>query len=173
MSLTFAIEPLKVCWNEIVVLAAEHWKETEGYRHNQPFSPSFERYNQYDQAGWYAQFTARDSGRMVGYCGMYFVPSMHTQQLLATEDTLFLLPEYRVGRNAIEFHNFIEVECRRRNSVEIGMTAKNEKVARLLDYLGYTRIGTQHSKHLGSADSAQPQPVVENSDVQSVAASSP
>lgn len=167
MSLTFAIEPLRICWNEWIALAAEHWKETEGYRHGQPMSPSFDRYNQYDEAGWFSMFTARDEGRMVGYCGMYFVPSMHTQQLLATEDSLFLIPEYRKGRNAINFHKFIEDECRQRNVVEIGMTAKDEAVARLLDYLGYTRIGTQHSKHLNSsADSAKPQlVVVENSNV--------
>lgn len=153
MNLIFAIEPLTKCWNELMELHAAHWKETEGYRHNQPFAPSFDRYNQYDKAGWFLMFTARDGGKLVGNAGMYITPSMHTQQIIATEDTWFLLPEYRKGRNAVDFYKFVEEECRQRGVVEICMTTKKTNSAqRILEYLGYELVSYQYSKHL-NADS--------------------
>ena len=139
----------------MIVLASQHWRETEGYRHNQPFAPSYARYKQYADIGCFLQFTARDEGRMVGYSGIYIVPSMHTQCVIATEDTWFLLPDYRKGRNAIEFYKFVEAECRSRGAVEIGMTAKlTNSAGRILEYLGYSMTSNQYTKHL-TASSVQ------------------
>ncbi len=149
MSLVFALEPLEKVWNECMELALSHWKETEGYRHDQPFSPDFERYKQYADCGYFLIFTARDEGRCVGYAGMYLTPSMHTQQIIATEDTWFLLEDYRKGRNAIRFYNFVEDEVRRCGAVEIGMTAKMTNGAgKILQYLGYDIVSVQYSKNL-------------------------
>lgn len=158
MSLTFAIERLTPIWPQIMALAHEHWKETEGYRHGQEFAPDALRYFQYNDAGFYVMFTARHEHALIGYAGMYFTPSMHTQKLLATEDTWFLLPAYRKGRNALEFYRFVEQECRARGVVEIGMTAKHGNGAgRILEYLGYREVSRQFSKHL-SYNEASPQP---------------
>ena len=134
----FNIEPLGKVWDECIELAKKHWWETEAYRHNQPFAPDFERYNQFAQVGWFLMFTARDEGKLVGYAGMYLVQSMHTQKMIATEDTWFLLPEYRKGRNAIRFYNFVEKECRSRGATEITMTVKTvNQAGKILEYLGY------------------------------------
>lgn len=149
MSLAFGIEKLAPIWPQIMGLALDHWHETEGYRHGQRFEPDIVRYLQWEQLGCYVMFTARDAGRMVGYAGMYIVPSMHTQDLIATEDTWFLLPDYRKGRNALEFYKFVEAECRRRRVREIGMTAKMTNGAgKILEYLGYREVSRQFSKHL-------------------------
>ncbi len=149
MSLIFAIESLADCWNELVIIHEAHWKETESYRHGQPFAPSFERYEQYNKSGWFLMFTARDGEKLVGNAGMYITPSMHTQQIIATEDTWFLLPEYRKGRNAIEFYQFVEDECKKRGVVEICMTTKKTNSAqRILEYLDYELVSYQYSKHL-------------------------
>jgi hypothetical protein len=162
----FAIEPLSTCWNEMITLAHQHWNETQQYRHSQPFCPSFERYNQYDKAGWFLQFTARDNGKMVGYAGLYLTPSMHTQQLICTEDTWYLLPEYRKGWNAIKFYRFMERECIKRGVVEICLTVPHSTgVSPIHKYLGFEKVSDQFSKHLGSADSAEDQPLLENSNV--------
>jgi GNAT superfamily N-acetyltransferase len=150
MSLTFAVEPLAACWNEAMALAAAHWQETEGYRHGQGFQPIFERYHQYDIAGWFFMATARDGTALVGYAGMYVTPSMHTQLLIATEDTFFLLPAYRKGRNGIRFVQFVEAECWKRGAVEIGMTAKmsNPAAGRILEYLKYQPTSMQYTKQI-------------------------
>lgn len=156
----FAVEPLAGCWDEWLVLAAAQWAETERYRHYQVMAPSFERYNAYDKAGWFLMFTMRDDGKLVGSCGVYLTPSMHTQELLATEDTWYLLPEYRKGRNAINFYKFGEAEIRRRGAVEFTVSSKiidgKPTTGRLLEYLDFDQIGVVYSKHLHRADSAPP-----------------
>lgn len=149
--LKYSIEPLETCWDEIVALGEAHWHETmEYYRGKQPFKPEFERYNQYDKLGWLITFTVRDEGRMIGYSLIYVTPSMHTQQTIATEDTIFLLPEYRKGRNGLRFHQFVETELLNLGVKEIIVTAKPGSAAcRILDYMGFQVINHQYSKHLG------------------------
>jgi GNAT superfamily N-acetyltransferase len=159
VSVTYDIEPLSDCWPEIEAIGRAHWQETmEYYRGKQPYAPSYDRYNSYDKAGWLITFTARDSetGQMVGYSLMYLVPSMHTQTMIATEDTIFLLPEYRRGRNGLRFHQFIESELRERGAREIVVTAKPGSAAcRLLEHIGFSVINHQYSKHLDAAESLQ------------------
>lgn len=149
MSLAFAIESMADVWPEGRELARQHWAETEMAKAGEVFNPKFERYAQYEAMGCYVHFTVRDAGRLVGQCGMYLVPSMHTQQMLATEDTWFLLPEYRKGRNAIRFYHFVAAEMKRRGATKITMTAAPYNGAcRIMEYLGYTLDCYKYSKHL-------------------------
>lgn len=154
MSLRFAVEPLMRCRLEVDALARQHWMETEEYRHGQEYNPDWVRYLSSDAAGWYFMCTARPDdpcrmqAPMVGYGGMWAMPSMHTQKMIASEDTFFLLPEYRQGWNAIQFLKFIEAECLKRGAVEIGWTDKKGKGA-LLRRLGYSVVASQWSKQLG------------------------
>lgn len=156
--IVFAVESLADCWDEMIGLAAKHWGETQGYRHNQPFAPSFDRYNQYALAGWFLQFTVRDpekDNRMVGYGGAYVVPSMHTQRTIATEDTWYLLPEYRKGWNALKFFKFMEAEVLKRGAVELSLTVPDGiGTGVLCERLGYTRVSVQYSKQIHPAQSA-------------------
>lgn len=132
-----------------MVLAEAHWRETEMYRHGQPFCPSFDRYNSYDKAGWLVQYTARSEGKLVGYATMYLTPSQHTQLPIATEDTFFLLPDYRQGRNAIRFYQFLEADLWSRGAVEIMMTVKlTNGAGRVLEYLGFTETAKQYTKQI-------------------------
>jgi hypothetical protein len=170
MSLRFSVEPLLPNVVDFMNLGFEHWKETEGYRHGQNFNPDTARYLQYNDIGFYVYFTARDEGRIVGHAGMYITPSMHTQRTIATEDVWFLLQEHRKGRNAIAFYKYVEEECRRRRVVEIGMTTKlTNGAGRILEYLGYTEVSKQYSKHLvPAADSGATTEHVEAPDVRAV-----
>jgi len=147
----FAIESIADCWDEVMVNAEAHWHETEQFQNGEDLNPDKSRYVQYEEAGIYIQFTARDEGRLVGNCGMYVMPSMHTQQIIATEDTWFLLPEYRKGRNAIKFYNFVEDKRKEMDVVDINMTAKPaNNASRVMEYLGYTMTAYQYSKHIGT-----------------------
>ncbi len=158
----FAIEPLETSWAEMVKLAEIHWNETQTYRHFQPFNPSFSRYKQYADIGCFIQFTARDEGRMVGYGGVYIVPSMHTQATIATEDTWFLLPEYRKGWNAIRFFKFMEAEAKRRGAIEFSLTTPYAlNGGKLCEFLKYTPIATVWSKRVESVSTALTAPSTE------------
>lgn len=145
----FAVEPLEDVWDGVVELAGKHWLETQAYRHNQPFNPSFERYNGYAKHGWYLQFTVRDEGKLVGYGGVYLTPSMHTQRTIASEDTWYLLPEYRKGWNAIKFFRFMEDECRKRGAEEVNLTVpEGIGTGILCERLGYKKVLIGYAKQL-------------------------
>lgn len=156
MRLKFAVEPLADCWDEIIPLASAHWHETmTWYRTKQPFAPNFERYNEYDKNGWMITVTVRDpdeDNKLVGHGILYIVPSMHTQKKICTEDVMFLLPEYRRGRNALRFYEFAEQELIRRGAVEVLATAQPKTgAARILEHIGFTLVNYQYSKHLEQA----------------------
>lgn len=145
VSLTFRIAKVRDVWPQLLPLAHDHWCETENYRHDQPFSPDLERYAYYEEIGFYILYTAWDGDKLVGNLGMYYVESMHTQQLIATEDTLFLLPEYRHGRNAIRLIDFMVQDMKGRGVVEISCTAKDDRVGRLLGRLAFRPVARQYS----------------------------
>ncbi len=145
--MNFGVESLRDCWNEVVSIASEHWMETEEYRHGQVFNPDHARYVAFEDVGFLKLFTARDKGRLAGYAIMYLSPSMHTQQMIANEDTWFLKKEYRGGRNAYRFYQYVEGVLRDAGVVEIMMTAKlTNQAGRLMEKLGYDHVSNGYSK---------------------------
>lgn len=135
------------------MLARQHWDETEQFHAGQQFNPSFERYNGYAANGWFVMVVARDEGRMVGYAGFYIVPSMHSQAPISTEDTWFLLPEYRKGWNAPKLFKFAEEEAVRRGAVEAGGTVRltNPHAGAVLKRMGYVEVARVFIKQLRAA----------------------
>lgn len=147
--ITFAIEPLASIWDEMISCAQQHWLETSMHADGDVLDARLERYEAYERAGWYVECVARHDGEFAGFCGMYLVPSMHTQELLATEDILYIKPEYRHGRNGFRFYQYIEDEMRRLGAKKIMLTAPPESVAnRILQNLGCKLTAHQYSKSL-------------------------
>jgi len=175
LSLTFQIESLTKVWDEIMLLASQHWGETEGFRRGEPFAPSYDRYIQCEQTGFFVMFTARDGEKLAGYAGMYVTTSMHSQVLIAVEDQWFLLPEYRKGRNAIRMVKFVEAELAGRGVKALTMSAKiSNGAGRILEYMGYLPVSTQCFKVLkGRADSAQSSSIAVMGDIPDVRTQSP
>jgi GNAT superfamily N-acetyltransferase len=140
--------------------------ETQQHHHDQPYAPSFERYNSYAKVGWFLQFTARENGKLVGYSGVYVTPSMHTQATISVEDTWYLLPEYRKGWNAIKFYKFIEAYGKPLGVHEAVLTipaTKDPRLGHMLERMGYTAVAVKYSKNLVRADSPSHQQAVEES----------
>lgn len=149
MSLTFSVEPLASIWEEKMKCGKDHWQGTSMCAAGEVLDAKLERYEQYEKAGWYIEIVARKGREIAGFCGMYLVPSMHTQDMLATEDVLYIKPEYRHGRNALRFYQFIEEEMVRRGAVKIMLTAPPDSVAnKILLHLGCEHSANQYSKIL-------------------------
>ena len=150
MNLIFSEERFIDAWPEFKVLAEMHWQETELYRHGQTFLPDEKRYAEFNESGFYRLFTVRDvdaDNRLVGDCGMYVTVSMHTQIPCAMEDTWFLLPSYRKGRNAIKFFKYIEERLKLLGVREIICSTKiTNRAGSLLEYMGYQHIANQYHK---------------------------
>lgn len=148
-NLTFQKEPLKDCLEEMKPVWYSHWQETEGYHDGLGFNPDYTLYLEYERIGYYHLFTARHEGKLVGDCGVYVRRSMHTQTIDASEDTIYLYPDYRKGRNGAEFLDFVENHLTQKMGVrEIAIDIKlsNARVGKLMGRRGYQPRSIRYSK---------------------------
>ena len=156
--IVFACEPVAQVWEEAMTLARLHWADTKNYRRHEPFNPSFERYRTANEQGYFFGFTARDEGKLIGYFGIYVTPSMHSQKLMATEDTFFIHPDYRDGFNAIRFIKHVEKALTQAGVTEILFSCEidNTVANKLLTFLKYEPVIQQYRKHLTSLPMEDP-----------------
>ena len=137
----FSRERIEDIAEEIKLLHRAHWDETEEHRHGLPFDPDYATFARYERAGRYVLFTVRKENRLCGNCAMYLDRSTHTQTVLATEDTLYLLPLARTGRVARHFVGYVENAMRLLGASEIHITVKTvNKAGRFLRMLGYSHV---------------------------------
>jgi hypothetical protein len=148
---TYSAESLESVLAEIFPIHQEHWKETEGYRHDIPLSPNYEAMIQRERSGSFILMTVRDKDqRLVGNCMMYLAKSTHTQKWVADEDTIFILKEHRLGRVGIKFIKYVERVLKGMSVTEIRVTVKNvNRVGDLLKNMGYEHTANQLTKVLG------------------------
>ncbi len=145
---TFAVELIADIKNDLHILHAMHWAETERHQQSE-MNPDYDGFIARERAGQLIQFTVRDWGRLVGHVRMYVYKSMHTQKSEAKEDVFYLRPEARRGFKAIRLWQYVEA-CLK----QIGVTAITtdsklvNKVGRLNEYLGYQHVGNIYFKSL-------------------------
>lgn len=146
---TFSVERIEDIESGIRPLHLAHWKETEAHRHGLPFNPDYATFRRYERAGRYLLFTVRREWALVGNCAMYLDMSAHTQTLIATEDTLYLLPAARKGRTAMRFVRYVEDSLQKLGVKEICITVKTvNKAERFFRMQGYQRVESGLTKIL-------------------------
>jgi GNAT superfamily N-acetyltransferase len=137
----FGVERIEDIAAEIKPLHRAHWNETESHRHGLELNPDYETFTGYERSGKYLLFTLRKDGRLLGNCAVYLDRSTHTRTLIATEDTLYLLPEARRGGVARRFVAYVENALRELGVREIHITVKMvNKAGRFLQMLGYRHV---------------------------------
>jgi GNAT superfamily N-acetyltransferase len=133
--------------DELKPLHAEHWKETEKYRHGLQLNPDYGYMIDREQQGRFMLFTVRQDELLVGNCMMYLSKSTHTQKWVAEEDTIFILPEYRKGRLGVRLIRYVDDVLRNMGISEIRVTTKTvNSTENLMKRLGYTHTGNQLTK---------------------------
>lgn len=169
--IAFACEPVSAIWDEAMALATLHAAGTKGFRRNEPFNPSYDRYRSANEQGYFFVFTARDEGKLIGYFGIYVTPSMHSQLLTAQEDTFFIHPDYRDGFNAIRFIKHVERELTRAGVHEILFSCEmdNAVANRLLTFLKYEPVIQQYRKLLSPRADSAPSLTQESNNVCAIA----
>lgn len=144
-------EHVSACWDEVDTLARQHHAGTESYRRHEPYNPDRARYIWNNEHGFFHLITARDGERLVGYFGLYIMPSMHSQLPTATEDTFFVHPDYRQGRLALRILRYVEQFCRDRAVHEILFSCETDNtsgIQGLLGLLDYEPVIMQYRKRL-------------------------
>jgi len=147
--ITYTLEPIASIWDECLACCQAHWLETSMYAEGQVLDLRLERYEEHEKARVFVTIVARDNGIFAGFCWMYLTPSMHTQELLATEDVLYLKPEYRRGRNGYRLYQFVIDEMRRLGAKHIMVTAPPGSASdRILATMGGTLAAHAYTKAL-------------------------
>ena len=91
----FSAERYADCLEELKPLHAAHWQETEKYRHELPLDPDYAGFIRMEAMGKLVLLTIRKDGELVGQTTMKLYNSMHSQTLVANEDSLFLRADQR------------------------------------------------------------------------------
>lgn len=108
-----------------------------------PCSPYRPRLSQYDKAskeGWLLTFVLRNNDRACGYSNIYVTNDMHNGDLIAQEDTIYVLPEHRgkAGRMLIKA---VHSELMKRGVLRLNVTTMTDlRVSKLLQRMGYKHV---------------------------------
>lgn len=142
--LTFRAERLLDIIEEMKVLHEMHWRETEHHRHAEGLHMDYDALALEEQRGTMIQFTARDGDKLVGNFRLYLRRDRHTGVRFAAEDTLYLMPEYRRGRNALRFLDYPREPLRAMGyrKFEADVKDVNPAAGRLLEHRGFKRVPT-------------------------------
>lgn len=89
----YAVESVAECWDEIVPLAGRHHASA---RFPWPFRPNREFYDGLERAKVLSVFTMRDGRQFLqGYATFVILDHPHMECRVASQDTIYVLPEAR------------------------------------------------------------------------------
>lgn len=135
----FNAEPLVDCLEAIKAQHKLQWDELDQSAKGLVLNPDYQRLLEGNALGRYVIFTARKDGNLVGNCGVWLYNSTHTQDLMASEDTLFLQKEHRKGRTGIKFFQYCESVLKELGVVEISFSVSpSNNVWKVWERLGYS-----------------------------------
>jgi hypothetical protein len=153
----FSAERLDEVIGEIHPLHEAQWQETEKYRHALPLNPDYERGKRMFLQGQIVQFMVRHEGKAVGHMRLYISRCMHSQALIAHEDTLYILPEHRGLTVGLHFLAYVDAQVCKLNPAEIAFDAKRANRAHVLlerlnrtHGLNYQPVATKYVRYPGA-----------------------
>lgn len=90
-----------------------------------PFNPQIDAYVAQWEAGTLLNYAVRLDGAVVGYSNVYLARDMHNSDLIAQEDTVFILKEHRngIGRKLVQF---VLADLEARGVVRLHITAMTD-----------------------------------------------
>lgn len=111
-----AIENMIDCKEELIPLFEKHWEEVALYK-ELTMSPNWEMYETFEETGQLFFVTAREDDELVGYAVWILCPSLHySNNLIASNDLIFLKEEYRHTKDATNLLAFSEAELKKKGA---------------------------------------------------------
>ena len=101
------------------------------------YNPRRKQYNDANNDGWLLHFVLRCDGRAVGYSNIYLTNDMHNGDLIAQEDTIYVVPEHRNGSGRL-LARFVHAELKTRGVKRLNVTTATDlRVSKWLQRQGY------------------------------------
>ncbi len=149
MNYEITLENFRETYNELEPLYRQHYSEmverlkADGVDDYSPYNPRLDEYVRAGDGGWLLTFVLRLDGKAVGYSNVYLTNDMHNNDLIAQEDTIFVLKEHRngVGKKMVKL---ILEELRSRGVKRVLVSAMTDlRVAKLWRRMGFKDVATQ------------------------------
>jgi GNAT superfamily N-acetyltransferase len=145
--ITFAREVAQQVLDDGLALFIRH-NDEQIHDPDSPLDIDRDRYLLADNMGILRAFACRDNGVLVGYaCFCLNFSLRHKTRYEATEDSLYLAPEYRGSTIGVRFLKFIEAELVR-DGVDLirQHTHPGTALDRILPKMGYTHTHNEYEK---------------------------
>lgn len=148
MNYHFSIENGAVNLVELFPIYAQHYHQMEERMKGDgidvsPFNPRIADYIAHWTSGSLLNYVVRtEEGEAVGYSNVYLTNDMHNGDLIAQEDTIFILKDHRngVGRRLVKF---ILADLKARDVKRVHITAMTDlRVAAAWKRLGFKPAAT-------------------------------
>jgi GNAT superfamily N-acetyltransferase len=147
MNYTITLENFRETYSELEPLYRQHYSEMverlagQGVQYS-PYNPRLDEYIRAGDGGWLLTFVLRIDGKACGYSNVYITNDMHNQDLIAQEDTIFVLKEHRTGWGR-KLIRAVHEELEKRGVKRLNITTATDlRVSKLLARMGY-----QHTAH--------------------------
>lgn len=134
---------------ELEPLYRQHYGEMlerlkrDGVENYSPYNPRLDQYQIASKGGWLLTYVVRLKGKAVGYCNVYLTNDMHNQDLIAQEDTIYIVPEHRngIGKKLVK-HVLEDLKARGvKRALVSAMT--DLRVAKMWKRMGFQELATQ------------------------------
>jgi GNAT superfamily N-acetyltransferase len=148
MTYSIALEKFTETYRDLEPLYRKHYAEMtdrlakQGIVYNL-YAPRLYEYEKACNGGWLLNFVLRDDGAVCGYCNVYVTNDMHNNDLIAQEDTLFVLQEHRngIGKKLVQA---VLAELKQREVKRLIVSAMTDlRVAKLWGRMGFKEAATQ------------------------------
>ena len=151
MPITYQQEPLFKVVPDVIELAYLDWEEMYHDKESYPFDPDWDLYYLLEDSGALLVFTARDSGKLIGYFSVVIGPNLHSKgKFVVSNDIIYLHKDYRKGLIGVKLFKFSEACLAESgyNQLQVNTSERNN-IDNLLKRLDYTKIETKFEKRLG------------------------
>jgi hypothetical protein len=120
------------------ILIERNWQEIALHQDEVPLLVDWPRYERMNKDGLVDAVTVRDNGVLVGYNVFFYGRPIHySGTMVATNDVLYLAPEYRKGSLGIRLIKKGEEVWMRRADMCVMHAKPHNYLGRILERLGY------------------------------------
>jgi hypothetical protein len=138
----FAHEAFSNVKDEIKPLLEAHWEEIALHKGEIKLEPNWNAYAEMASNGVLRIYTARKSGKLVGYFVVFVMPSLHYRRFMfANNDILFLTKTERKGMTGVKLLKFAVEELTKENVKLININVKKKQdFGPILERLGFEHV---------------------------------
>jgi GNAT superfamily N-acetyltransferase len=150
MGLSYAIERITDCWDELADLSAAHFAEVSDLAATHALDLDRECYAGLERKGGHLFAVARDGAcRLVGYLSLIIRRSPHAKALSAWQDAIYLHPDHRAGWNAAGLISAADAELRERGvAIVYQFVPTAHDFGAVLRQMGYNPTEIVWTRHL-------------------------